>query len=142
MGDPLGVNNLTTKLMIENRQSSEKFVAGLARLSAFGVARCRPPGSCCTCGSREAEVGHVRSLDSAIAQPLQRLIAFVNSRSKLPTRSAAFVTFAKTFVHSVAGAGHRGRHPTQCKQQFVALGYVAFLISLSGRFVRMALVIT
>jgi hypothetical protein len=33
MGDPLDVNNLTTKLMIENRQSSEKFVAGLVSLS-------------------------------------------------------------------------------------------------------------
>ncbi|MCX4152673.1 MULTISPECIES: hypothetical protein [Paraburkholderia] len=28
MGDPLGVNNLTTKLMIENRQSSEKVCSG------------------------------------------------------------------------------------------------------------------
>jgi hypothetical protein len=36
--------------------------------------------------------------------------SLVNSRSKLPTRSAAFVTFAKTFVHRVAGAGHSGRH--------------------------------
>ena len=63
MGVPLGVNNLTTKLMIENQQSSEKFVAGLARLSAFGVARCRPPGSCCTCGSREAEVGQEEAFD-------------------------------------------------------------------------------
>ncbi|MFL9946932.1 hypothetical protein PQR68_13200 [Paraburkholderia agricolaris] len=36
MGDPFGVNNLTTKLMIENRQSSEKkIVTGLARLSPF-----------------------------------------------------------------------------------------------------------
>jgi hypothetical protein len=35
MGDPLGVNNLTTKLMIENRQSYEKILAGLARLSPF-----------------------------------------------------------------------------------------------------------
>ncbi|MGF7001575.1 hypothetical protein P3T25_009968, partial [Paraburkholderia sp. GAS32] len=51
----------------------------------------------------EAVRGHVRSLGSATAQPLQRLIAFVNSRSKLPTRSVAFVTFAKTFAHSVAG---------------------------------------
>ncbi|MFM0182706.1 hypothetical protein PQR52_29825 [Paraburkholderia aspalathi] len=63
MGDPLGVNNLTTKLMIENRQSSEKFVAGLARLSAFGATRCRPPGSCGTCGSREAEVGQEEAFD-------------------------------------------------------------------------------
>jgi len=33
MGDPLGGNTLTTKLMIENRQSSGEFVAGLASLS-------------------------------------------------------------------------------------------------------------
>jgi hypothetical protein len=69
------------------------------------------------------------------------LFAFVNSRSQLPTRSAAFVPFANTFVHRVAGAGHGGRHPTQWRQQFVALCYVAFLTSLLGRFVRMALVI-
>jgi len=36
MGDPLGGNTLTTKLMIENRQSSGEFVAGLASLSALG----------------------------------------------------------------------------------------------------------
>lgn len=36
MGDPLGGNILTTNLMIENRQSSEKFVADLARLFALG----------------------------------------------------------------------------------------------------------
>ena len=71
MGDPLGVNNLTTKLTIENRQSSEKFVAGLARLSAFGVARCRPPGSCCTCGSREAEVGHFWSFNRALRRTFE-----------------------------------------------------------------------
>ncbi|WP_198793897.1 hypothetical protein [Paraburkholderia fungorum] len=42
MGDPFGLNNLTTKLMTENRQSTEKIVAGLAGLSPFLRARCRP----------------------------------------------------------------------------------------------------
>ena len=36
MGDPLGGHTLTTKLMIENRQSSGEFIAGLASLSALG----------------------------------------------------------------------------------------------------------
>jgi hypothetical protein len=62
MGDPFGVNNLTTKLMTENRQSTEKIVTGLARLSLFfGGRGADPPGSCCTCGSREAEVGQQAS---------------------------------------------------------------------------------
>ncbi|WP_164707913.1 hypothetical protein [Paraburkholderia phosphatilytica] len=42
MGDPLGVNNLTTKLTVENRQSSEKFVAGLARLTVCFWGRAVP----------------------------------------------------------------------------------------------------
>ncbi|WP_211708733.1 hypothetical protein [Paraburkholderia aspalathi] len=35
MEDPLGVNTLTTNLMIENRQFSGEFVAGLAGLSGL-----------------------------------------------------------------------------------------------------------